>query len=118
MKHFGEHLKHIRESRGMTVNQLAMYSGISSASISRYESGERNAPKPENIKKLAEALKIPYEELMEIAGHLEGKSPLAQYDPLSEAKKRLMKHLENINDPELIESLTHIAKNIINNRDR
>jgi transcriptional regulator with XRE-family HTH domain len=70
MESFGTHLKRIRESRGMTVNQLAMYSGISSASVSRYESGERNAPKPENIKKLAEALKYPYEELMTLAGHL------------------------------------------------
>lgn len=71
MENFGYHLKRLRESRGMTVNQLAMYSQISSASISRYESGERGAPKAENIKKLAAALKMPYEELMRIAGHLD-----------------------------------------------
>jgi transcriptional regulator with XRE-family HTH domain len=68
---FGEELRKIRESRGMTVNQLGMYSGISGASISRYETGERGTPKPPTIKKLAEALKYPYEELMRLAGYIE-----------------------------------------------
>lgn len=70
MESFAHHLTKIRESRGFTVNQLAMYSGISSASISRYESGERN-PKPESVKKLSDALKYSYEELMKLAGHLD-----------------------------------------------
>lgn len=68
---FGEQLRKIRESRGMTVNQLGMYSGISGASISRYETGDRGIPKPQNIKKLSDALKYPYEDLMKIAGYID-----------------------------------------------
>lgn len=75
MVSFGKALKALRTSKGMSINQLAMYSKISSASISRYESEERGAPKPENIKKLATALKVRYEELMEMAGHLEHQHP-------------------------------------------
>lgn len=66
---FGDELKRIRESKGMTVNQLAMYSEVSSASISRYESGERGIPKPPTIKKIAKGLKMDYTDLMRIAGH-------------------------------------------------
>lgn len=68
---FGEELKKIRDSKGMTVNQLAIYSGVSAASISRYESGERATPKPPTIKKLAKGLKMDYGTLMKIAGYVD-----------------------------------------------
>src|SRR5690348_869757 len=66
---FGDELKRIRESRGMTVNQLAMYSEVSSATISRVENKKRGVPRPKYIKKLAEALKYPYADLMKLAGY-------------------------------------------------
>ncbi|MDM5299487.1 helix-turn-helix domain-containing protein [Bacillus pumilus] len=71
MNHFGEQLRMLRENRKMSVNQLAMYSGVSAAGISRIENGKRGVPKPLTIKKLAHALKVPYEDLMLIAGHIE-----------------------------------------------
>lgn len=61
----------MREKRHLTVNQLATYSGVSAAGISRIENGKRGVPKPATIKKLADALKIPYEELMQTAGYIE-----------------------------------------------
>ncbi|MFD0679936.1 MULTISPECIES: helix-turn-helix domain-containing protein [unclassified Paenibacillus] len=67
---FGIYLKKARESKGVSVNQLALESGISNAQISRIENGRRGIPKPETIRKLAEALQIPYEEMMEKAGHM------------------------------------------------
>lgn len=70
--YFGDELKKIRESKGMTVNQLAMYSGVSAASISRYETGDRGVPKPPTIEKLAKGLRIEYDELMRIAGYSKG----------------------------------------------
>lgn len=77
---FGDELKRIRESKGMTVNQLAVYSGISAASISRYETGERGIPKPKTIEKLAKGLKVDYMGLMHIAGHTadeeDGRDPI------------------------------------------
>ncbi|NOU92019.1 helix-turn-helix domain-containing protein [Paenibacillus sp. LMG 31456] len=67
---FGFYLKKARESKGISVNQLALESGISNAQISRIENGLRGIPKPETIRKLAEALQIPYEEMMGMAGHM------------------------------------------------
>lgn len=68
---FGEELKRLRESKGMTVNQLAIYSGVSAASISRYETGERGIPKPPTIEKLAKGLRVEYSELMKTAGYMD-----------------------------------------------
>ncbi|KKB75311.1 MULTISPECIES: transcriptional regulator [Bacillus] len=70
MTNFGSHLRQLRERKKLTVNQLAMYSGVSSAGISRIENGKRGVPKPATIRKLADALKIPYEELMASAGYI------------------------------------------------
>lgn len=71
MESFGKQLRTLREKRHLTVNQLATYSGVSAAGISRIENGKRGVPKPATIKKLADALKIPYEELMQTAGYIE-----------------------------------------------
>ncbi|MFN2744314.1 MULTISPECIES: transcriptional regulator [Bacillus] len=70
MTDFGSRLRELRERKKLTVNQLAMYSGVSSAGISRIENGHRGVPKPATIRKLADALKIPYEELMASAGYI------------------------------------------------
>ncbi|MEV2909756.1 helix-turn-helix transcriptional regulator [Paenibacillus larvae] len=67
---FGKYLKRQREEKGLTINQLASISGISNAQISRIETGLRNTPKPETIKKLSDALETNYEEMMEAAGYL------------------------------------------------
>lgn len=69
-KNFGEYLTRKREERELSINQLALYSGVSNAQISRIEKGLRKAPKPETIEKLAEALKVNYEEMMEAAGYI------------------------------------------------
>ncbi|KAA6452094.1 XRE family transcriptional regulator [Bacillus swezeyi] len=70
MKTFGEQLKKLREQKRLSVNQLAMYAGLSAATISRIENGHRGVPKPATIRKLADALKMPYEQLMDIAGYM------------------------------------------------
>ncbi|AYK58538.1 helix-turn-helix domain-containing protein [Bacillus subtilis] len=68
MSPFGQQLRELRRARKLTVNQLAVYSGISSATISKIENGKR---KPATIKKLAAVLKVPYENLMAAAGHIQ-----------------------------------------------
>lgn len=70
MSPFGQQLRELRRARKLTVNQLAVYSGISSATISKIENGKRGTPKPATIKKLAAVLKVPYENLMAAAGHI------------------------------------------------
>ncbi|AKQ74912.1 transcriptional regulator [Bacillus licheniformis WX-02] len=54
MTRFGERLKELREQRSLSVNQLAMYAGVSAAAISRIENGHRGVPKPATIRKLAD----------------------------------------------------------------
>jgi HTH-type transcriptional regulator, competence development regulator len=70
-KAFGEFIKKIREEKGLGVNQLAQYSDVSSAQISRIENGKRGIPKAETINKLAKGLKVDPNKLMEVAGYLE-----------------------------------------------
>lgn len=69
---FGMLLRKLREQKGMSINQLAETAGISNSQISRMENGVRGVPKAPTIRKLAEALGIPYGELMTAAGYLEG----------------------------------------------
>ncbi|ACV59957.1 transcriptional regulator, XRE family (plasmid) [Alicyclobacillus acidocaldarius subsp. acidocaldarius DSM 446] len=70
MSQFGQYLRKLRKERNLTINQLALYSGVSSALISRIENGQRGRPKPDTLKKLASALKVPYEDLLLHAGVL------------------------------------------------
>lgn len=71
VNNFGERLKSIRLNKGLTINQLSLYSGISSSQLSRIETGKRGIPKPPTIEKLAHALKVDYTDLMKEAGYLE-----------------------------------------------
>lgn len=66
---FGRYLRALREEKKLSINQLAMYSKVSAALISRIENGQRSAPKPETLFKLSEALRVPYHELMDHAGY-------------------------------------------------
>ena len=91
MTNFGYFLRNLRNQKDMTVNQLAMYSGVSAAAISRIENGKRGVPKPETIRKIAEALKTPYEELMEAAGYLPEENRPSSSSP----------HQDLLNDREL-----------------
>lgn len=68
---FGSYLKTLREQRGISINQLAQAADISGSQISRIENGLRGVPKPPTIRKIADALDSPYEELMSRAGYLD-----------------------------------------------
>lgn len=70
---FGEFLRDRRTSKGYTINQLSLYTGISAAQLSRIENGKRGAPKVENIRKLADALSVPFNEMMNAAGYSQGR---------------------------------------------
>jgi len=73
---FGIYLKHLREQKGLTINQLAASAGISGSQISRIENGVRGIPKPATLRKIAEATDVPYEALMERAGYLPEAFPI------------------------------------------
>ena len=66
----GDFIKQSRIKNKLTINQLALYSDVSAAHISRIERGLRGAS-PDILKKLSKPLKVSYEELLKISGYLD-----------------------------------------------
>lgn len=79
---FGQKLKILREEQGLTQDDLAKMVGVSSKTISRYESGESNPRYPRIYDDLAKALKIDKLELLsdEDAFVLSIKEKFGSYD--------------------------------------
>ncbi|MCY8072278.1 helix-turn-helix domain-containing protein [Bacillus inaquosorum] len=120
MSPFGQQLRELRRARKLTVNQLAVYSGISSATISKIENGKRGTPKPATIKKLAAVLKVPYENLMAAAGYIQAfpeeireasESYQSIYDIYQTAVTRGAEHLPIFNS----QKWEHLSKQDIEN---
>ena len=66
-----EYLLQARTDRKYTIRELAEKSGISTAEVSRLESGKHVRPSPGVLKALADALAINYPVLMQLAGYME-----------------------------------------------
>lgn len=93
---FGEYLHNFRTNRRRKIplHEIAKKSGISVGQLSRLETGSRGTPKPDTIRKLASALAIPYEEMLQAAGIIEGDvRPKGQTDL---DKKKLLEWIEEL----------------------
>lgn len=55
---FGEYLKKCREERQLSLRELSKLSNIDHAYIYRLETGQKDDPSPEGIRKLVSALKL------------------------------------------------------------
>lgn len=63
--------KYFKEIRGKkSLRQIEEESGVSRSFLSKFESGIRGRPSPEILEKLAPALDVSYNELMEKAGYI------------------------------------------------
>lgn len=69
-KEFGAYLRKIRKEKGLTLRNIEDQSGVSNAYLSQLENGKRGIPSPTILKKINGPLGIPYDELMEKAGHI------------------------------------------------
>lgn len=58
----GEKIKEARKKAKLSQKELGTRLGVSQAMIGQYESGKRN-PKPETLKKIADALEVPISSL-------------------------------------------------------
>lgn len=97
MSEFGAYIKKIRESKHLTLNQVALYSEISAAQLSRIETGKRGVPKPQTIKKISEALKVDYDELMIVAGYIKKEQNENNFPDLTDKEEEdIMNDLEKI----------------------
>ena len=65
---FGLSIKKIREEKGFSVRQAALQANISSSYWSQVENNKRNIPKPATLKKMAKGLRIPVQNIYQIAG--------------------------------------------------
>lgn len=84
---FGKRLYIIRKARGLTQEQLESRSGVSSAMISHFETGERQQASADNLVKLAEALNVSIDFLLGRSEEpeLRGEKVEALFRRLSEA---------------------------------
>ncbi len=63
-----EKLRELRRRRVLTLRELEAVSGVSYATVWRLESGRTTEARPSTIRKLAEALGVEPEELIEVGG--------------------------------------------------
>jgi predicted ATPase/DNA-binding XRE family transcriptional regulator len=59
---FGERLRRLRETAGLTQEELASRAGLTAKAVSALERGERKRPYPHTVRSLADALGLPEEE--------------------------------------------------------
>lgn len=67
----GERLKHVRESRGMSQEDLGRASDIASVQVYRYENGKAE-PTPDLVVKMASALEITTDYLLGLVDKPDG----------------------------------------------
>lgn len=70
MSLFGEYLKLVRERASLSQEALAEIANISSAYVSQLETGRRNPPMPDVLRRMAGPLNVPFTVLLVQAGHL------------------------------------------------
>lgn len=107
---FGKRLNSIRKGKKITLKKLAEKSGTSDSYLSQLETGKRNPPKPELLKKIAFALGSTkdeelqrYSELMLVAGYA-----LPEEELLENAYNQVIQGLiENFN--EIVQDQTGVA---------
>src|SRR5215210_7492152 len=75
---FGERLRRLRESAGLTQEELASRAGLTAKAVSALERGERKRPYPHTVRSLADALGLSEEEraaLAEAVRRRDGEAP-------------------------------------------
>ena len=68
---FGHFLKSLRDRQRMSLRDVEKESGVSNAYIAQLEKGDRPAPSPDILKKLAWAYNVTVRELLLRAGYLD-----------------------------------------------
>ena len=68
---FGQFLKSLREKQRLSLREAEKESGVSNAYIAQIEKGDRPAPSPDILKKLAQAYNVTVREMLMRAGYLD-----------------------------------------------
>ncbi|WP_337090212.1 helix-turn-helix transcriptional regulator [Leuconostoc pseudomesenteroides] len=102
---FGASIKRIREEKGYTVRQVALWADVSPAYLSRVENAHREIPTPKTLYKIAKGLRISNAEILEYAGIVdETKSVDNAKESISPRQLRVANHIDdNLTDEQLEE---------------
>ncbi|MDT7014690.1 helix-turn-helix domain-containing protein [Levilactobacillus namurensis] len=65
---FGSQLKELRNKKKFTVRQAALQANLSNSFWSQVENGKRNIPKPATLEKMATGLRVPKDQIFNMAG--------------------------------------------------
>ena len=71
---FGEYLGALLKEKDISINELSHRMHGDAGHISRVIRGERKTPKPDMIKAIADALGVPYGEMLEHTEYIDGNS--------------------------------------------
>lgn len=105
-KRVGELIKEARESKDLSMRQLAKLAHVSHSDISRIESGEREIPNPKILRKISKYIGINYNDLMYAAGLGVKISPLNPY---------ILEYYSSLQGEELRTTLNDTESKIKNN---
>lgn len=92
---FGEYMKSLREKQRLSLREVERGSGVSNAYIAQIERGDRPAPSPDILRKLAPVYNVTVQELLEKAGYLEEPE-----QTMSEQERVERAYLYAVQDPE------------------
>lgn len=102
---FGAYLRNKRTQAGLSVPELARRSGVSAAYISRVEQGWRGTPSARVLQRLALAMQIPVEEILQAANILPVGSRLTK---TSVAAGILFRSAEGLTDMQIQDIVEYI----------
>lgn|SRR5262249_8854617 len=99
----GDHVRSLREAKGLSIRGLAATAGVDFSWLSRLERGLIASPDPRSLYRLARVLDIEVADLYQAAGYGEGLPGFgpylrAKYDLPDDAVKQLEAHFELINE--------------------
>jgi transcriptional regulator with XRE-family HTH domain len=87
VKRLGQTLRARREKLGLSQRQLAAQASVSDATIVRIEHGEFNAPAPDKLSRIAEALGLPLADVFALADYVVP-SQLPSFQPYLRSRYR------------------------------
>jgi transcriptional regulator with XRE-family HTH domain len=96
MSKFSDWLNKQISQKGVGINQLATYTGLSSSGVSKLRLGQRN-PEPETILKLADYFKVDPDWLLVLAGHRRPLTTERDWEMVEDPELRVWLSAKNIN---------------------
>ncbi len=73
-KELGENIRALRKEKGITIKELARRMNVSTSYISMLENGKTGKTMPVTIKKVSDALRIPYNSFLNLSGYYKKKN--------------------------------------------